>query len=368
MEPRKKKSKLVDIEEILKGEEVKDEGEEEEEEEEEEEVKEEVKEEEVKEEEVKGKGGKSVDRYDRHRWDLSSIMIKRMKAHDAIRTNVGRMSKKGTTTRGAFVDYGTREWSDMTFNIIDSKTACRNDCVYCYVKPMNARFGRMTATTDTFHLDMKRVDKVWKPKHPGKLIMFPSTHDLFPEMIEESIDTIKKMIRSGNHVLIVSKPFIVCIRQIVESLKGDVDGDHTIFSGGKRWKDHVTFRFTVSTESEEVSKIWEPRASTVNERLECVRLTSSHGFRTTISMEPYLSDPRAIVRMTLPMVEEIWIGRMNHFRDKWFVEERVNERARLDELYSEEFIRTLVAEFRNEPKIFWKESITKMYLKKPRRS
>ena len=72
------------------------------------------------------------------------MLSTRFKFHEAVRDEFYRCLDTPGTTMKKELKPGVWQWADASYNIIDSTTACRNDCVYCYVKPMNKRFGRKT--------------------------------------------------------------------------------------------------------------------------------------------------------------------------------------------------------------------------------
>ena len=61
---------------------------------------------------------------------------------------------------------------------------CNHKCVYCYIKPMNSRFGRKTDLPDIedFPVNKRRVDKGWRKmsEENQSMYMMPSSHDNFP--------------------------------------------------------------------------------------------------------------------------------------------------------------------------------------------
>ena len=78
---------------------------------------------------------------------------------------------------------GTKEWADSNVNLVNG---CKNDCRYCYAKKMAIRFGRKTnATWKEMEVNQEAIKKSYK-KRTGR-IMFPSSHDITPEVLDPCI-------------------------------------------------------------------------------------------------------------------------------------------------------------------------------------
>lgn len=97
-------------------------------------------------------------------------------------------------------------WCDETYNIINSHTKCWNQCIYCYAAKMNDRFGRGELCSPIFTLHDEKSKKGFSKAGRRKLFMFPSTHDIFPDMVDTYIEVIKRMTDVGHNVLAVTKP------------------------------------------------------------------------------------------------------------------------------------------------------------------
>lgn len=228
------------------------------------------------------------------------------------------------------VTSGTREWADHNVNCIKG---CYNDCKYCYAKIMAKRFGR--ATEKTWHVMKVRhemVRKVYR-KLPGR-VMFPSSHDIFdfPEIEEACLTVLAKLLESGNDVLVTTKPR----RRVIQTID-------RLFS---KYKKRLQFRFTITSKKDRLLSFWEPNAPGFEERLNSLRYAFEKGYKTSISIEPFLDyDPTGLVEMLTPFTtESIWIGRMNYISrrilsktDRRYYEElRKNyETTHLWEVYNE---------------------------------
>ena len=302
------------------------------------------------------------------------------------------------------VEFGTKQWSDDSFNIMKTDSTCPNLCVYCYVSGIYNRYGRiqfkniikqlnesgaciignnagkcLTSAERQplrlpFSTDPERAGKCWgKPKMP-KLYMIPTAHDIFPENVDDVISNVKNMLTAGHSVLIVSKPRLECIRKICEEIdKMDAacaeqwGEEYGVQPGG--YKRKLTFRFTIGSNDQSILDFWEPFAPGYAERVECLKLAREMGYETSVSMEPFLSDPVPVVNEIDQWVSgEIWIGEMNakpseKVLDVEFTSAERDGIGKIDELYRIDNIKRIVKELRSNPKVQWKESVIKKFLK-----
>jgi DNA repair photolyase len=239
---------------------------------------------------------------------------------------------------------GVSQWSDMSYNILKPTSACYNDCKYCYVKPMFRRFriGGDRDVTLNPELDDIKVNKGWRSNVSRKVIMFPTSHDIFPSMVESYIKVCRGMIRAGHTVLCVSKPRFECITKICDEL---INFKHGIF-----------FRFTIGSMDNEVLKKWEPNAPPFEERLECLKYAFDKGYQTSISMEPILDDKtKNVVSVVRPYVtEKIWIGLMTQVPSE-DIEDLCFEKDGTKMSY----LIDLVRHYDNDKTIMWKKNLVK---------
>jgi len=118
---------------------------------------------------------------------------------------------------------GTEEWAEINKNLY---LGCENDCKYCYARSNALRFKRIKDKNhwQFMQLSMKAFQE--KPKlYKGKRIMFPTTHDIFPTKILQTVDYLKRWLEVGNEILIVSKPHPECITKLCNELQQYKDQD-----------------------------------------------------------------------------------------------------------------------------------------------
>lgn len=236
-----------------------------------------------------------------------------------------------------------KQWSSWSYNIIASGWLCPNDCAYCYMRPMYARFQRDMDIEDTIRSNPDKVTKGWRkvPDENSKVYMFPSSHDIFPENVGEYIAVAKKIMDANHRIVCVTKPRLECIKRICSELAA--------------YRASFKFRFTITTDDDAVLKTWEGKSTTFAERFECLRFARSNGYETSVSMEPLLSDPTGVIAAVLPFVtDSVWIGTMSSLETMNVPEA---ESDRLRELYSRESLLKIVERYKTEPKIFWKTSV-----------
>lgn len=164
---------------------------------------------------------------------------------------------------------------------------------------MAIRFKRKTAENwENMVLDRAAFLRNYK-KRKGR-IMFPTTHDITPDTVGYCVIALKNILRARNEVLITTKPSFESIQILLEELK--------------KYKDQIQFRFTITSNNDKTLSYWEPGAPLFLERLSALRLAFNGGFKTSISIEPFLDmDPTPLIHLLSPYVNEtIWLGKLNY--------------------------------------------------------
>jgi len=198
------------------------------------------------------------------------------------------------------ITLGTKEWADSNVNCY---LGCSNNCRYCYAKKMAIRFKKKTEDTWKIMVpNQKNINKGYR-KRRGR-IMFPTSHDITIESLEGCLIVLKKLIKSKNDLLITTKPNFYCIKRICQDCLD--------------LKDFIQFRFTITSNNSKLIEFWEPGAPSYEERLKSLKYAYSRGFKTSISIEPFLDkNPYELFEVLKPFTtESIWIGKMNYIRSK----------------------------------------------------
>ncbi len=258
-----------------------------------------------------------------------------------------KRTKSFTTSRAGT---GTKEWSDASYNIC---IGCEHHCRYCYAWILAGRSNRNAHLRDPAGWAKQALNpnrgRLGAEIGKKGVVMFPTSHDITPAFLPQSLQTIENLIAKGNDVLIVSKPH----RDVVAAL----------CDGLQKHKSRVMFRFTIGSLNDATCAFWEPGAPTPAERIEALWHAFDEGFQTSVSMEPMLEDidgTRAVVEAVEPFVTNtIWLGKMGHVVSKWNAGVKGFGEAlkRIRSLQTDEKILALVDAFRAHPKIAWKDSI-----------
>jgi DNA repair photolyase len=214
---------------------------------------------------------------------------------------------------------------------------------------MAPRHGR--TTVDQWTAPVLRTDQLNKGfGKRSKVTMFPSTHDIHPDQIDETVAFLGKLLQLGNDVLIVSKAHEECMHRIVTDLA--------------EYKEHITIRCTIGSADDAVLRFWEPEAPGFDERIRCLRMAQESGFTTSVSCEPMLdNDIEAVVEAAAPHVTEtIWIGKpkdlIKRIKINGHGDDNTVQRAQqLIDWHSDERIMQLYKAYKNDPMIWWKDSI-----------
>jgi len=194
---------------------------------------------------------------------------------------------------------GTKEWAIRNFNIAQG---CPNGCTYCYACRNAIRFKRVKNREEWMN------GKLVAPKpignwcnNPHDYVMYPSSHDIWPEIENEYCWNLAELLAKGNNVLIVTKPRVSIIQRICGQFANR--------------KDKILFRFTIGGNNERALKFFEAEAPTLKERLKALSIAKSSGFRISVSMEPLLMDPYEAPKFISPLIEScesIWVGIMTN--------------------------------------------------------
>jgi len=146
------------------------------------------------------------------------------------------------------------------------------------------------------------VDKKYR-KFPGR-VMFPSSHDITddPEIKEACFTVLRKLLDSGNEVLVTLKPRFGVVEEMVRTFD--------------TYADQIQFRFTITSRRNSLLRFWEPNAPCYEERYRSLRHAYRKGFKTSVSIEPFLDyDPGPLIHALAPYASEsIWLGIMNYIR------------------------------------------------------
>lgn len=248
---------------------------------------------------------------------------------------------------------GTRQWSNKSINF---QTGCEHNCLVCYAKDMSIKYKQ--TTKDNWEKPVIRLNDVNKKIGEWKqsLVMFPSSHDITPNNINEAMIVLRKILEADNEVLVVSKPHYVCIKKICDTFT--------------EYKDKILFRFTIGSYDNNVLKFWEPNAPELKERMKALRYAFNNGYETSVSCEPMMDDrvDKVIDAVKPYVTETIWLGKVNLMwsrlkRNTDMNDVIVKKATELEQWQSDENILLLYEKYKNDPMIKWKKSIQKVVAK-----
>lgn len=263
--------------------------------------------------------------------------------------------------------FGTKEWADQNFN---SHYACLYACWNCYA--WNEAYQRQRHYWEDWGVMMTKRsiwNKKWKKRENNYWIMYPTTHDILPEIMNECFQVIQNMLDANINVLWVTKP---CKRVVKGLIKR--------FPEYRKGHPRIKIRMTIGTDDDMQLSFWEPKAPSFQERYESLKIAFEAGYETSVSCEPFypcllskgsqseIENFEKFVLKLLPYVKEtIWIGIMNHIPVMRQRGENLTEFQKylifsLKNFYNYDNIKYLIRKFYKIKKIRWKESIKKIVI------
>ena len=266
---------------------------------------------------------------------------------ELIEENADQDTKKNEKLKQKQNYHGTSEWSVKTVNCC---TGCSHDCLYCYAKVLAIKRKQITANQWPFERIRQHDVKKKHRKKYDRQIMFPSTHDITPTNLDACMTVLKKLLDSGNQVLVVSKPHLECIEKICEQFM--------------RYRGQILFRFTIGACDDGILSFWEPNAPSYDERKNCLVYAREAGFKTSVSVEPMLDSENIdlLINDLIPYITDaIWIGTMNHTgrfgKNANLVLQQAIGKIRMGQTKS--IIKAIYEHHKNNSMIKWKAEIKK---------
>jgi DNA repair photolyase len=183
-------------------------------------------------------------------------------------------------------------------------------------------------------------------KLPGR-IMFPSTHDIFEfsPFKEVCFAVLRKLLESRNEVLVTTKPRFSIIKNIIQEFGS--------------FRKQIQFRFTLTSVDDNLLEFWEPNAPRFKERLVSLTYAFGEGFKTSVSIEPFLDyDPSELVETVSAFTtESIWIGRMNYIPRNHLSSKEKPYYTRIRKNYETHHLLEIFEKLSQRPEIRFKDSI-----------
>jgi DNA repair photolyase len=153
-----------------------------------------------------------------------------------------------------------------------------------------------------------------------------------------------KLLHVGNEVLITTKPNFSIVDGIIRQF-----GEYL---------PQIQFRFTITSMNNTHLAFWEPNAPLFEERFNSLILAYNRGYKTSVSVEPFLdSDPSLLMRILSPYItESIWLGPMNYIQRKDIKEDEMKEYERIRTIYSIKHLKKVSTLVEDIPHVRLKDS------------
>ena len=202
---------------------------------------------------------------------------------------------------------GTQEWCDKELNIYKG---CTNNCGYCYAMRIGNQFGWKKKDDWT---NMELNERAFNQRlYNWGVVMFPTSHDITIENVDKCIEFLLRLLKeTNNKLLIVSKPKIECIEKLCKELD--------------KYKERITFRFTITSKWDSVAVEWEKEAPFISERILCLEYAFRKGWTTSVSIEPFLDkNPIWLIEEIEQFCNDtIWLGIMSGRKYKFHTPENI---------------------------------------------
>jgi len=205
--------------------------------------------------------------------------------------------------------------SALTFSEVKKRytlspyVGCTNSCVYCYARDYARRYKEMKWESEI--IVKKNIDEALRGDIIRKkpVYVFMSTMCDPYQPIEEKYRLIRKCLEVFLEFPLLEIELMVLTKSTL------VLRDLDLFKGMKK----ITVGLTVTTDDDEIRRVFEPKAASIEERIEVLKTLKENGVRTCAFISPMLPmDPERLSKMLKPHVDCVFIDDM-HYR--WRVKE-----------------------------------------------
>jgi DNA repair photolyase len=238
---------------------------------------------------------------------------------------VKEVEAKGILNKSKIYDY-----------CINCYTGCQHNCRYCYASLFMRRYsGHVEPWGEFVDVKVNAPEVLQKQVRRAKkgVVWLSSVCDAY-----QPLEAKYKLTRRCLEILAEAE-FPVTVQSKSVLLLRDID----VF---RRFKD-IEVGFSIATDDDRVSRLVEPGASPVSERIAALAELKAAGIRTYAFVGPILpGDPEALVAALDGKADHILIDRLNYigqFRE-FFVQHKM-ERAMTDDFFTD-MTRRLVAEMK----------------------
>jgi len=221
-------------------------------------------------------------------------------------------------------------------------------CLYCWARANARRRGQEPEEW------VQPPDINWAEvlRNRGSLpgvTAYPGTHDISLDLLGPSIRLLENLLANDNQVLLVSKPRYLCVKAICDTFS-----DH----GYRR---NIQWRFTITSWADGDLGYWEPNAPVWHERLLALNYAAQAGYRVSVNTEPLTCTRQNAMEMAHHLLfvmgkgGTLWFGRLNKAEAR-VIRDTENRLPALLAEWDDEGVRWLHDQFRDEPRVRWKNS------------
>ena len=206
-------------------------------------------------------------------------------------------------------DYLTKTKLTTLDYVINPYVGCPNKCLYCYAAYMSS-FSKHKEPWGEFIGIKQTRKKINTFKIKDKKVMISTVTDPY-NIYEEKYGTtrmiMEQLVNSEAYLSVVTKSKLVL---------RDID----LF---KKMK-HVEIALSVCMLDENIKKKLEPNSSTIEERLETLKILKQNGIKSVVFISPIIpqiTDFKPIIEKTKDFTDEYWFDKLNlrsTFKTKMF--------------------------------------------------
>lgn len=181
-------------------------------------------------------------------------------------------------------------------------TGCQINCKYCYARLFMKRYsGHKEAWGDFVDVKINAPEVLRKQLNKAKrgTIWISSVCDPY-QPLEATYELTRRCLKE-----LVKRQFPVNIQTKSDLVLRDLD----LFKALKE----IEVGFTITTDDERVSKLFEPKASSIKDRLTALTKIHSSGIKTFVFIGPLLpGNPEKLIEKLAEKADSVFIDKMNY--------------------------------------------------------
>ncbi|PLV58712.1 DUF5131 family protein [Thermotoga sp. KOL6] len=204
---------------------------------------------------------------------------------------------------------------------------CSNACIYCYARDYARRYRKIDWKEEIL-VKINIVETLRRDiiKRRPRYVFMSTMCDPYQQLEE-----VYKLSRKCLEVFLEFPLLEVEIMILTKSSL--VLRDLDLFKKLKK----ISVGLTITTDNDEIRKLFEPRASSIEERLETLRFLKENGLKTSVFISPMLPmNPEKLAKMVKPYADSVFIDDMHY---KWRVE-NLYKRYGLSRALTNDFFRS----------------------------